>query len=98
MKFSPTSFTEFEDLVPLEKREYNPLNSQINATWSFYRKVGEDLKFISKVSFKLHIYSLSELSYLLKKAGWETIAAYGSFSALQPFSPITGLNLVAKAI
>jgi hypothetical protein len=55
------------------------------------------LEFIDKVEIEHHIYSLSELSSLLKRAGWETVASYGNISTLQPMSPLTSLNIAAKA-
>jgi ubiquinone/menaquinone biosynthesis C-methylase UbiE len=97
LKFTPTSYVETGDIIMLENRKYDPKTSQLSTTWTFYRKHADDLKFIDKVDFELHIYSLSELSSLLRKAGWETVAFYGSLSTLQPMSPSTGLNIVAKA-
>jgi hypothetical protein len=56
------------------------------------------LDFIDETEISHHVYSLSGLSSLLKKAGWETAACYGSFMTLQAMSPLTSLNVVAKAI
>jgi SAM-dependent methyltransferase len=97
LKFVPTSYTELDHIVMLENRKYDPITSQISASWIFYNKRGQDLEFIDKVDITHHVYSLSELSSLLRKAGWETIASYGSMSTLQPMSPLTHMNIVAKA-
>lgn len=97
LKFAPTSYGEAGDIVLLESREYDQMTSQMKTTWTFYKKHGKDLKFVERVEYEIHIYSLSELSSLLRKAGWEPVASYGSLSTLQPMSPLTGLNLVAKA-
>jgi hypothetical protein len=70
----------------------------MNARWTFYKRRGNDLDFIDEAEISHHIYSLSELSSLLKKAGWETTACYGSLLTLQPMNPLTSLNIVAKAI
>jgi len=56
-----------------------------------------DLEFIDRVEFELHVYSLSELCNLLSKAGWETTATYGNLATLQPRTPLSSLNIVAKA-
>jgi hypothetical protein len=56
------------------------------------------LQFIDKVDITLHVYSLSELSSLLMKAGWETVASYGNLATLQPMNPLTHMNIVAKAV
>jgi hypothetical protein len=98
LKFSPTGFTELDDLVLLENRKYQPITSQMTTSWTFYSKRGNDLVFIDRVEFEHHIYTPSELSSLLREAGWETLAFYGSLSTLQPMSPLTSLNIVAKAV
>lgn len=97
IRFTPTSYTEIDNILMLENRKYNPFIAQMNTTWTFYNKRGENLEFLDKVDIEHHIYSAQELSALLQKAGWETLAFYGSFSTLQSFSPLTGLNIVAKA-
>ncbi|MDH5267176.1 MAG: methyltransferase domain-containing protein [Candidatus Bathyarchaeota archaeon] len=97
VKFAPTSYMEVENIVVLESRKYDPTKSRITTSWAFYNKRGEDLKFIDKVEFKLHVYSLAELCSLLSKAGWKTSATYGSLATLQPRSPLSHLNIVARA-
>ena len=97
-KFVPSGYVEIDDkLVLLENRKYDPLTSNLKTSWMFYIKRDKNLEFIDSVEFELHVYSLSELSDLLRMAGWEPIAAYGNISTLQPISPLTSLNLVAKA-
>jgi len=97
VKFTPTSYAELDDVVMLENRKYDPMASQMSTSWAFYRKHGQDLRFINRVDFGHHIYSLYELASLLRNAGWETVASYGSLSTLQPMSPLASLNIVAKA-
>lgn len=97
LKFVPTSYVEVNDMVLLENRKYDHTTSKMNTTWSFYIKRGENLEFIDKVDWSIHVYSLSEIFNLLRSAGWETEAYYGSISTLQPFNPLTSLNIVAKA-
>ncbi|MGQ9529825.1 MAG: class I SAM-dependent methyltransferase [Candidatus Bathycorpusculaceae bacterium] len=97
VKFVPTGYSEVDNIMLLESRKYDPTTSQLKTLWTFYKKCGENLEFIDKVEYEIHVYSPSELSALLRKAGWEPVAFYGSFSTLQPMSPLTSLNLVAKA-
>ena len=97
LKFAPTSYMEVGNMVLLESREYDPTRSHMATSWTFYEKQGEDLKFIDKVGFDLHVYSLSELCSLLSEAGWETVATYGSFLTLQLPGPLGSINIVAKA-
>ena len=98
IKFAPTSYTGLDDIVLLENRKYEPITSQASTSWTLYNKRGQDLEFIDKVDITHHVYSLSELSFLLRKAGWETVASYGNLLTLQPMSPLTYMNIVAKAI
>jgi SAM-dependent methyltransferase len=97
LKFTPTSYAEIDNIMLLENRKYDPITSQMNTCWAFYQKRGNDLNFIDKAEISHHIYSLSELSSFLKRAGWETVECYGSLLTLQPMNPLTSLNIVAKA-
>jgi ubiquinone/menaquinone biosynthesis C-methylase UbiE len=97
IRFYPTSYAEIDGLLMLEDRKYDPVSANAKTSWIFYNKRGQNLEFIDKVEIEHHIYSLSELSSLLKRAGWETVASYGSISTLQPMSPLTSLNIAAKA-
>jgi len=97
LRFAPTSFMELEDMVVLESREYDPIKSEITTSWAFYERRGEDLSFIDRLEFRLHVYSYSELCGLLGEAGWEAVALYGSLATLQPKSPLSHMNIVAKA-
>jgi ubiquinone/menaquinone biosynthesis C-methylase UbiE len=98
LKFVPTGYSEVDNIVLLESRNYDPTTAQLKTDWKFYKKCRENLELIDQIEYELHIYSPSELSSLLRKAGWEPVAFYGSFSTLQPMSPLTSLNLVAKAV
>jgi hypothetical protein len=97
IRFYPTSYAEIDGLLMLEDRKYDPVSANAKTSWIFYNRRGQNLEFIDKVEIEHHIYSLSELSLLLKRAGWETVASYGSISTLQPMSPLTSLNIAAKA-
>jgi hypothetical protein len=98
VKFAPTSYMEVGDIVLLENRTYDQTTSQMKTVWAFYRKHGEDLRFVDRIEFVLHVYNVSELSALLRKAGWEPTAFYGSLVTLQPMNPLTSLNMVARAV
>ena len=98
LKFAPNSYAELDDIVILENRKYDPITAQANTCWTFYKRCGENLEFIDKAEIMHHVYSLSELSFLLKRAGWETLATYGNLSTLQPMSPLTSMNIVARAV
>lgn len=98
IKFAPTSYTELDHIIMLEDRKYDPITAQASTIWTFYKKHVQDLKFIDKLEITHHVYSLSELSSLLLKAGWEAVATYGNLSTLQPMSPLTHMSIVAKTV
>jgi ubiquinone/menaquinone biosynthesis C-methylase UbiE len=88
---------EQEVLVVLENREYDLKTSTLRRYWTLYDKLGEDLRLRDRLEMKIHVYSLSELSILLGKAGWKLLASYGNLATLQPLNPLTRMNLVARA-
>jgi SAM-dependent methyltransferase len=98
LKFAPTSYVELDDIVMLEDRKYDPTTAQANTCWTFYDKRGENLEFIDETEILHHVYNLSELCTLLRKARWKTVATYGNLSTLQPMNPLTSMNIVAKAV
>jgi SAM-dependent methyltransferase len=81
VKFMPTGYEEMDSIVLLESRKYDPTTSQLKTNWSFYKKCGENLEFIDRVEYEIHVYSPSELSALLREAGWEPIAFYEDYIA-----------------
>jgi ubiquinone/menaquinone biosynthesis C-methylase UbiE len=97
MRPNQTSFLEIDDTVLLEKSTYDQSSSEKRTTWTFYRKIGNDLHYLDELEYVINVYSLSELSALLKKAGWQIEAYYGNISTQQPMSPLTGMNIIAKA-
>jgi len=91
------SFMDLDDMIMLDQTRYDHATSELSTTWNFYRKRGKDLEFEDVLEYKVHVYSLSELCSLLGEAGWEVEAHYGNISTLQPMSPFTSMNIVAKA-
>ena len=97
-KFAPTSYFEIEDLLFLEKTNYDRNKKLLSRSWTFYRKQGsKDLVFIGKTEFDLHIYSLNELSSILKEAGWQVMTDYGSLSRSRSSNLSSLANIVARA-
>jgi SAM-dependent methyltransferase len=92
-----TSFSDLGDCVMLEEHKFDPITSTAKTNWTFYRKSGSDLIFIDRLSYEVHMYSLGELSELLRSAGWSPVVAYGSLITRQPVTSSTGLNLVCIA-
>jgi SAM-dependent methyltransferase len=98
MRPTQSSSLELDDMVMLEDSSYNMLTSRQHTTWRFYRKSGDDLIYVDTCEYDIYIYSLSELSSLLRNAGWEVDSYYGDIRTKQPMSSQTGMNVIAKAI
>ncbi len=97
MRRTENSFVDLDDMIMLDQTRYDHTTSELSTTWTFYKKRGRDLEFEDVLEYKVHVYSLSELCSLLGEAGWEVEAYYGNISTLQPMSPFTSMNIVAKA-
>lgn len=96
-KFAPNSYFEIEDLIFLEKTNFDRNKKLLNRSWTFYRKQGSnDLVFMGKTQFDLHIYNLNELSSILKEAGWQLMTDYGSLSRSQSLKSSSLANIAAR--
>ena len=69
IKSAPTSYTQVGDTVMLENRKYDPIKTWTNTSWTFYSKRSNDLEYVDRADLKHYVYSPSELSALLRKAG-----------------------------
>ncbi|MEM2261367.1 MAG: class I SAM-dependent methyltransferase [Ignisphaera sp.] len=65
-----TWFYDYHFYVVVERSLFNPVTSEVMIKHSFYRKDGKNLIFLDEAHFKMRIYSLNELVYIAKKAGW----------------------------
>lgn len=97
LRKSDRSFIEFDEMMLLDHSTYDPVSSEQISSWTFYRKVGNNLEYVDRLDYKVHIYGLKELSSMLDQAGWKNEAFYGDMSTLQSMSPFTSMNIVARA-
>lgn len=65
--------SEWEDIVIIERSEFDGVNSLLKNKWEYYKREGRDLKFIGEHEFTLRIYSLYELIDLAVEAGWRQL-------------------------
>ena len=77
---------EAGDLVVIERPEFDPIKSVLENTWTYYRRRGDELKFLGKAKLKLKLYTITELTGIASNAGWELEALYGSLRG-DPFIP-----------
>jgi SAM-dependent methyltransferase len=79
-RFQARDFSYGEDgLVILMERELDLETSRMINYWSYYRKEGEDLRFLNRMEINHRVYSLHELKKQFQDAGWKYIASYSGF-------------------
>ena len=95
-RFQARDFS-FEDdgLVVLMERELDLESSRMINFWSYYRREGEDLRFLNKMEINHRVYSLHELRDQFQDAGWKVLESYGGFDQ-QPLSTDT-FNMIIVA-
>jgi SAM-dependent methyltransferase len=86
------------DLVQLETRRFDSERSHMVDEWVFYRREGDDLRFLSRDVIDHRLYAPSELRELAESAGWSVEGVYGGtgLEPLDPTSPGTRMFLVAR--
>ncbi len=86
------------DVVQLETRRFDSDRSYMVDEWTFYRREGEDLRFLAREVVDHRLYAPEELRELAESAGWIVERVYGGMSLepLDPTSPGTRMFLVAR--
>jgi len=86
--YGPTLTEEFPDnLVRIWKRISRPGSRVLEANWGFYRKqANQSLEHLFSASVRTRHYSVTELRFLAKKAGWKYVTCYGSLEDLHRFT------------
>jgi len=102
--FSAKDMIEREDYTILRNSWIDYLTTTFNSKWQFFKKNGNDLEYFDHFDFQARVYTPSELSSLLKRAGWEAVAVYSNIATQEPFTEQTiykgnrSMNLIAKAV
>ncbi|TFH16367.1 class I SAM-dependent methyltransferase [Candidatus Bathyarchaeota archaeon] len=87
-----------DDTVVLMERSLDLETSRMVNFWSYYRKEGEDLRFLNRMEINHRIYSLHELKEQFQASGWMVSASYGGFDQ-RPFTTDTfSMIIVAQRI
>ncbi|MFQ5837937.1 MAG: class I SAM-dependent methyltransferase [Thermoplasmata archaeon] len=86
------------DIVQLVTRRYEPDRSYMVNEWAFYRREGEDLRFLGNLTVDHRFYAADDLRELVESAGWvvEDIYSGLGLEPLDPRSPKTRMLLVAR--
>ena len=77
------------------ERELDLETSRMINQWSYYRKDGEDLRFLNRMEINHRVYSLHELKKQFHDAGWTIVETFGGFDQ-QPFTVDT-FNMIILA-
>lgn len=95
-RFQARDFSFGDDgLVVLMERELDLGSSRMIIFWSYYRREGEDLRFLNRMEINHRVYSLHELKDQFQDAGWKVLESYGGFDQ-QPLSTDT-FNMIIVA-
>lgn len=103
LNFDKTRIYESENAIMISEASMNYISNMFTAVFKYYTKEGDVLKHRNSFNYQARIYSVSELSSLLERAGWKVTKAYESIEDLQPFTHraifkgTTSMNIVAKA-
>jgi SAM-dependent methyltransferase len=104
LSFDRTRVYEYEDAMMISEADMDYITNMFTATFKYYTKEGGVLKYRDSFDYQARVYSVSELSSLLGRAGWKVIEVYESLKDLQPFTHeaifkgTTSMSVVAKAI
>jgi len=104
LAFDEKRLFNYQNALMIEEASVDWISSTFTATFRYYTKEGESLKYFDSFDYQVRVYSVSEFSSLLERAGWKVVAAYENIEALQPFTHraifkgTRSMNLVAKAV
>jgi len=85
-----------EGLVVLMDRTLDLETSRMVNYWSYYRKEGEDLRFLNRMEINHRVYSLHELREQFSEAGWSVVEAYGGLDQRVLTTDTFSMVLVAQ--
>ncbi|MCE4626352.1 MAG: class I SAM-dependent methyltransferase [Desulfurococcales archaeon] len=89
--------SEWEDILVIERPEFDGVNSLLRNKWEYYKRENRDLKFLGEHEFTLRIYSINELIDLAVEAGWRLEAAYHDLVEFKEYIPgRSGINIVLR--
>lgn len=104
LSFDKTRIYESENAMMISEASMDYISNMFTAVFKYYTKEGDVLKYRDSFNYQARIYSVSELSSLLQRAGWKVTQAYESIEDMQPFTHraifkgATSMTVVAKAI
>jgi ubiquinone/menaquinone biosynthesis C-methylase UbiE len=104
LNFDKTRIYESENGMMISEASMDYFSNMFTAVFKYYTKESKVLKYRDSFKYQARIYSVSELSLLLQRAGWKVTEAYEDIKDLQPFTHkaifkgSTSMTVVAEAI
>lgn len=96
-RFHPRSFsTNEEGLLVLIEQEFNLETSRMINHWTYYKREGEDLRYLKRVEINHRVYALHELKKQFQDSGWSYIESYGGFDMRPLTSDTFSLIIIAR--
>ena len=85
-----------DDTVVLMERSLDLETSRMVNYWHYYKKEGDDLRFLNTIEINHRIYSLHELMAQFQSAGWRVLSYYGGLDQREFSSDTFGMVIVAQ--
>jgi SAM-dependent methyltransferase len=104
LNFDKTRIYESENSMMISEASMDYISNMFAAIFKHYTKEGNALKYRDSFKYQARIYTVSELSSLLQRAGWKVTEAYEDIKDMQPFTHeaifkgSTSMTVVAEAI
>ena len=96
-RFQPRDFMFDETgMLLMMERNLDLETSRMENQWSYYRRDGEDLRFLNRVEITHRVYSLHELRKQFMEAGWEYVDAYAGFELKSFTKDVFSMIIVSK--
>jgi ubiquinone/menaquinone biosynthesis C-methylase UbiE len=104
LNFDKTRTYESRKGVMISEASMDYVSGMFKAVFRYYTKERDGLKYRDSFDYRVRVYSVSELSSLLERAGWKVVRAYENVDGLRPFTANaifkgpTSMNLLARAL
>jgi len=82
-------YSNLGDSVVIEQHKLDPVKRKMATEWKFYRKRGEDLIYVDKVSFEIELSTIHELVRIVESSGFKLIRVYKSMLDMSSVTPLS---------
>jgi len=86
----------FGEDIFIDINEFDVETATLRAKWRWYRRDGENLKFMDEIELRLRIYAKHEIVRMFREAGWEVVDMLHSHKTLEKARINSPINIVAR--